>query len=123
MSFFPLEGKEKNFGFLSFFSFWGGGRGLMKRHGGGEKERCEERRGSEGGREKGGLQEAYQANSAEADAWKDGWVVGARVPTMGGLRGQKRKEETEGPIGGWRHRISLERTRNTYPSLGARGGV
>lgn len=42
----------------------------MKRHGGREKERSEERRGSEGGREKGDLQEAYQANSAVLSAWE-----------------------------------------------------
>lgn len=48
-----------------------------------------------------------------ADEWMDGW---SESPGDEWFE-RTGKEETEGPIGGWHHRISLERTRNTYPSL------
>lgn len=128
----------------------GAGEEVCREEGGREKERCEERRGSEGGREKRersrhikpilpfrlpgkemGRKESFRRTffslllllvccchgvadlgSAERERKRDkigadGWIDGARVLAIGGLKGQQRKEETEWSIGGWHHRISL----------------
>lgn len=47
----------------------------------------------------------------------DEWMDGTRVLAVRGLRRLGQERRRQGSIRGWHHRVSLERTRNTYPSL------